>query len=82
MEEEDDQVEAATDLVTREVKRKKAAAEAALQRAHEIAEQTNIAVEVLVKGSSGEQAQKVVELAENLQQLAVASDLLNAAEVT
>ena len=66
VEEDDDQVEAATDLVTREVKRKKAAAEAALQIAHEIVEETNIPAEVLLKGSSGEQAQKVVELAENL----------------
>jgi len=37
---------------------------------------------VLLKGSSGEQAQKVVELVENLQQLVVASDLLDAAEKT
>ena len=49
------------------MKRKKAVAEAALQRAHEIAEQTNIPTEVLLKGSFGEQAQKVVQLAENLQ---------------
>jgi len=34
---------------------------------------------VLLKGSSGEQAQKVVELAEDLQQLVVASDLCKVA---
>ena len=37
---------------------------------------------MLLKGSSGEQAHKVVELAEDLQQLVVASDLLSAAEET
>ena len=35
-----------------------------------------------MKESSVEQAQNVVELAENLQQLVMASDLLSAAEVT
>jgi len=82
VEEKDDQVEAATNLVTREVKRKKAAVEVALRRAHDIVEQTNIPAELLLKGSSGEQAQKVVELVENLQQLVVASDLLDASEKT
>jgi hypothetical protein len=56
VEEEDAQVEAATDLVSREVKRMKATAEAGLLKAQEIAAQTNIYAEVLLKGSSGEQA--------------------------
>jgi len=81
-EEEDNQVEAATDLVTREVKRKKVVVEVSLQRAHDIVEQINNPAEVLLKGSSGEQAQKVVELAENIQRLVVASDLMDAAEKT
>jgi len=67
VEEEDAQVEAASDLVTREVKRKKAADAAALQKVLEIAKNIEVPVEVLLKGSSGEQAQKVVELAEDLQ---------------
>ena len=80
--EEDEEIQASIYLVTREVKRKKAAVEAALERALEIAEQTNIPAEVLLKESSGEQAQKVVELAENLQELVVASDLLKTTEET
>ena len=78
--EENDQIEAATDLVTREVSRKKAADAVALQRALEIAKDTNIPGEVLLKESSGEHAQKVVELAKNLQELVVVGDLLNVAE--
>jgi len=78
--EEDEEIEAATDLVTREVKRKKAADAAALQKVLEIAKNFEVPAEVLLKESSGEQAQKVVELAENLQQLVVANELLSAAE--
>jgi len=64
--EEDDQIEAATDLVTREVRRKKVADVVSLKRALEIAKDTDISTEVLLKKSSGEHAQKVVELANNL----------------
>jgi len=80
--EEDEEIKAATNLVTREVKRKKATDDAAIQKVLEIAKNIEIPAEVLLKESSGEQAQKVVELAENLQQLVVASELLSAAEET
>jgi len=54
--EEDDQIEAATDLVTREVRRKKAADVVALKKALEIAKDTDIPDEVLLKESSGKHA--------------------------
>ena len=78
--EEDDQVEAATDLVTREVRRKRAAYEATLQKAREISQEIGVFTEHLVKQSTVEAAHKVIELTENLQQLVVAGDLLDAAE--
>jgi len=78
--EEDDQVEVATDLVTREVRRKRAADEATLQKASEIAQEIDIPTEHLVKQSTVEATHKVIELTENLQQLVVSGDLLDAAE--
>ena len=75
---EEDQIEAATNLVTRKVKRKKVAN--VVKRTLEISEETDIPAEVLLKESSSEHAQKIVELVENLQELVVAGDLLNAAE--
>jgi len=78
--EEDEEIKVATDLVTKEVKRKKVVDVAALQKVLEIDKNIEVPAEVLLKESSGEQAQKVVELAENLQQLVVASELLSAAE--
>jgi len=82
VEEEDAQIEAATDLVSREVKRKKVADAAALQKVLEIAKNIKVPAEMLMKESCGEQAQKVVKLAENLQQLVVVGELLSAAEET
>jgi len=78
--EEGDQIEAATNLVTIEVKRKKVADDVALKRALEIAKGTDIPNELLLKESSSEHAKKVVELGENLQELVVVGDLLNVAE--
>jgi len=57
VEEEDAQVEVATDLVSREVKRKKAADVAALQKVLEIAKNIEVPAEVRMKESSGEEAQ-------------------------
>lgn len=78
--ENDDQVEAATELVIREVRRKRAADEAALQKANEIAHEIGVPTEHLVNESTIEVAHKVIELTENLQRLVVARDLLDAAE--
>ena len=82
MTEEDEEIEAATDLFIREVKRKKAVDAAALQKALEIAKDIEVHSEALLKESTVEAAHKVIELTEDLQQLVVASDLLNAAEET
>jgi urocanate hydratase len=54
--EEDDQVEEAIGLVTREVKRKKAADAATLQNAVEIVEDIEVPVEYLLKESTVEAA--------------------------
>jgi len=77
--EEEEEIEATTDLVTREVKRKRAADEAALQKALEIAKEIEVSAEALLKESIVEAAHKVIELRKNLQQLVVAGDLLDAA---
>ena len=78
--EEEDEIETTTGLVTREVKRKRAADEAALQKALEIARGIEVPTEVLLKESSVEAAHKVIELTENLQKMVRAGDLLDAAE--
>jgi len=70
--EEDDEVEAAIDLVTREVGKKNVADVAALQQALEIAKEIEVPAEVLLKESTIEDAQKVVELARDIQELVVA----------
>jgi len=75
--EEDEQVEAATELVTREVKRKKAVDAATLKNALEIARDNEVPAEALLKESTVEATYKVIELSENLQQLVVAGDILN-----
>jgi len=80
--EEDVEIEAASDLVTREVKMKKADDVAALQKALEIAKVIEVPAEALLKESTVEAAHKVIELTHDLQQLLMASDLLNAAEET
>jgi len=61
-EEEDDQIKAATDLVTREVRRKKVVDVAALQKVLEIAKDIEVPAEVLLKESTVEAAHKVIEL--------------------
>jgi len=78
--EEEEGIETATGLVTREVKRKRAADEVALQKTLEIAREIEVPTEVLLKESSVEAAHKVIKLTENLQQLIRVGDLLDAAE--
>jgi len=75
---EEEQEEAATMLVTRELIRKRAAEEAAVKKALDIAAEIKIPSEVLMKESSAEAAQKVVELTENLQQMVKTGDVLKA----
>jgi len=60
--EEDEEIEAASDLVTREVKSKKAADVAALQKALEIAKDIEVPTEAFLKESTVEAAHKVIEL--------------------
>jgi len=62
--EEEEEVEAATKLVTREVKKKKAVDAAALEKALEIAKEIKVPAEVLLKESSVEAAHKVIEMLE------------------
>jgi len=75
---EEDQIEAATNLVTREVKRKKAVEEATLQKANELAQEIGVPAEQLLKESTIEAAQLGIELTKNLQQLVVAGDMMDA----
>jgi len=63
------EVEATTDLVTREVRMKKAADVVALQQALEIAKEIEVSAEVLLNESN---AQKVLELAGDIKELVVA----------
>ena len=76
----EEQEEAATTLVTRELMRKRAAEEAVVKKDLEIAAEISVSTEVLMKESSVEAAQKVVELTEILQQMVETSDVLKANE--
>jgi len=78
--EEEEEIETVIGLVTREVKRKRAAYEATLQKAFEITREIDVPSEVLLKETSVETAHKVIELTKNLQQLVRAGDLQDAAE--
>jgi len=75
-----EQEEVATTLVTRELIRKKVEEEAAVKKALEIAAEISVPSEVLMKESSAEASQKVVELTENLKQMVKTSDVLKADE--
>jgi len=78
--EEEEEIEDATELVSRVLKKKKATDAAALEKALEIAKGIEVPAEVLLKESSVEASHKVIELSENLQQLVVASVDLDGAE--
>jgi len=77
---EEEQEEVATTLVTRVLMRKRAEEEAAVKKALEIAAEISVPSEVLMKESSAEAAQKVVELTENLQQMVKTSNVMKADE--
>jgi hypothetical protein len=67
---EEEEVEAATDLVTREVKGKKAEDAAALQKALEVAKETEIPASSFAREDAVTYAQEVVKATEDLQELA------------
>jgi len=72
--------EEATKLVTREVKRRKEI-DVAVKKALQLAKDIEIPTEVLAKESTVEAAQLGLELTENLHQMAVAGDMVEATEV-
>jgi len=80
MMEKEEEVEATTELVRREIRKKKVDDAAALQKALEIAREIEVPAEALMKESTVEAAHKVIELSENLQQLVVAGNVMNDAE--
>ena len=65
--EEEKELKAATELVSRKVKKKKAVDAAALEKALAIAKEVKVPTEVFLKVSSVETAHQVIELTENLQ---------------
>jgi len=71
---EEDQEQATTSLVTREVLKKRAE-EATLKKALEIAAQISVPSDVLLQEASIEAAQAGIELTEDLQQLVVSGEL-------
>lgn len=73
---EEEDVEASTELVTREVKRKKAEDAAALQKALEVAKETEIPASSVAREDAVIDAQEVVKATEDLQEL-VASEAGN-----
>jgi len=75
---EDEEV-VATSLVTREILKKKAK-EAAVQKTLDLAAQISVPADVLLKKTTSEDAQTVLALTENLQQLVASGELLKAPE--
>jgi len=78
--EDEEQIEAATTLVTREIKNKRATEEASLQKVDLIAREMGVPAEQLLKDSTVKVAQIGIELTENLQQLVVSGELLRDTE--
>jgi len=77
---EEEEVEEPTELVTRELMKKKSADAAALNKALEIAKEIEVHVEVLMKESIVEVAQLGIELTESLQQMVVSGEMGDTAE--
>jgi len=63
---EEEEVEEATEIVSREIIRKKEADVAALEKALQLAKEIEVPAEVLIKESTVEAAQLGIELTENL----------------
>jgi len=66
--EEESEIEATTELVTREVRNKKAVDVVALQQVLQIASEIEVPTSNLVRENVSEDAQKVIELAEDIQE--------------
>jgi len=77
---EEEDIEEATEIVSREVRRKKEVDAAALEKALQLGKEIEVPAEVLAKESTIEAAQLGIELTENLQQMAMADELVNATE--
>jgi len=77
---EEEEIEEATEIVSREVRRKKEDDVVALEKVLQLAKEIEVPAEVLAKESTVEAAQLGIELTENLQQMAVADDLVKATE--
>ena len=76
---EEEEVEEASELVTREVRRRKEI-DTAIEKALQLAKEIEISAEVLAKESTVEAAQLGLELTENLQQMIEAEGVLKTAE--
>jgi len=76
---EEEEVEEASELVTREVRRRKEI-DTAIEKALQLAKEIEISAEVLAKESTVEAAQLGLELTENLQQMIVADGVLKTIE--
>jgi len=77
---EEKNIEEATELVSRVVRRNTEADAASLEKALELAKEIEVPVEALAKESVLEAAQLGIKLTENLQQMALADDLVKAIE--
>jgi len=75
----EEEEEAATSLVTREILKQKAK-ETAVQKALDLAAQISVPADVLLKKTTSEDAQTVLGLSEDLQQLVASGELLKAPE--
>jgi len=73
---EEEEIEEATEIVSREVRRRKEADVAALEKALQLAKEIEIPVGILAKESTIEAAQLGLELTKNLQHMVVADELL------
>jgi len=77
---EEEEVEEATEIVSREVTKKRIADVVALEKALQLVKEIEVPAEVLIKESIVEAAQLGIELTENLQQMVVADELMKATE--
>jgi len=77
---EEEEVEEATEIVSREVKKKRVVDVAALEKALQLAKEIEVPAKVLIKESTVEAAQLGIELTENLQKMVVVNELVKATE--
>jgi len=77
---EEEEIEEATKIVLREVRRRKEVDAADLEKALQLAKEIEVPAEVLAKESTVQATQLGIELTENLQQMAEVDDLVKANE--